>query len=222
MDLLLEQRFPALRGIDDPVGREILANARLLQVPPQQILFHVGDSCDNYLLVVQGQVKVLGRSPEGREIVLYRIEDCGTCVLTTSCLLSQQCYPAEGVSETEVMAFAIPRERFQQALTESPGLRRFIFDSYGQRLSALIGLVQEIAFQRIDLRLARYLVNHGTDRIELAVTHQDLATELGSAREVISRQLKQFERQGWISLGRGHIRIENLKALQCFAASELI
>lgn len=211
---LLQQAYPQLAQIDD-AGR-ILADAQLLTVSAGQSVFRIGDPCQNYLLVVSGTVKVVGRSPAGREIVLYRIEDCGTCVLTTACLLGQDAYPAEGVTETDVQAFAIPRQQFEQALSDSAGLRQFIFQSYGSRLSAMITLVQQVAFERIDLRLAKYLLQQTRERLELQVTHQDLATELGSAREVVSRQLKSFEQQGWIQLGRGTIRVDDIDALACF------
>jgi CRP/FNR family transcriptional regulator len=173
---LLQQAFPALTQIDDTEGLRVLAAAKLLTVPAGQAVFRMGDLCQNYLLVVKGSVKVVGRSAGGREIVLYRISECGTCVLTTACLLGQDVYPAEGITETEVQAFAIPRSEFDRALRGSEGLRAFIFQSYGARLSGLIGLVQQLAFERIDLRLARHLLKQGRERIELHITHQDLAT----------------------------------------------
>ena len=216
---LLLQRFPALADIDDQAGLAVLAQARLLEVPAGQTLFSPGDQCSNYLLVVDGCVKVLGRGSTGREIVLYRIENSGSCVLTTSCLLGQEPYAAEGVTETAVKAFAIPRNAFDEGLANSSRFRQFIFAAYGERIGSLIKLVQEIAFDRIGPRLARYLCQRGADQIELHCTHQELATELGSAREVVSRQLKEFERQGWIQLSRGSIRIDDLGPLQALADS---
>ena len=214
MDQLLQLRFPGLSRITDSVGKEILSQARLLELPAGQIIFSPGDHCENYLLVVEGSVKVLGRSLNGREIILYRIENAGSCVLTTSCLLSKDNYAAEGVTETAVKAFAISRSAFKQGLEQSSGFRDFIFKAYGERLSALITLIQEVAFERIDLRLARYLCSRGEKQVELHCTHQELATELGSAREVVSRQLKIFEKQGWIHLGRGTIQLNDLESLQ--------
>ncbi|WP_210397338.1 Crp/Fnr family transcriptional regulator [Motiliproteus sediminis] len=217
MDPRLLNGFPALASINDPAALAILAQAQAVEVPAGQVIFRPGDPCQNYLMVVNGRVKVTGRSPSGREIVLYRIEGCGTCVLTTACLLSRERYPAEGVSETPVLAFALPQPLFQQALAISAELRDFIFGAYGQRLSAMISLVQEVAFERIDLRLARYLVSQSETRVEVRATHQELATELGSAREVVSRQLKEFERRGWIQLGRGTIRVDAIDELRRFA-----
>ncbi|OMH27987.1 Crp/Fnr family transcriptional regulator [Motiliproteus sp. MSK22-1] len=217
MDQLLQQRFPSLSRITDTVGQEVLSQARLLELPAGQVIFSPGDRCENYLLVVEGSVKVLGRSANGREIILYRIENAGSCVLTTSCLLSKDDYAAEGITETTVKAFAISRAAFKQGLEQSAGFRDFIFEAYGERLSALITLIQEVAFERIDLRLARYLCSQGVNRVELHCTHQELATELGSAREVVSRQLKAFEKQGWIRLGRGSIQLDDLKSLQALS-----
>ncbi|MEH6625749.1 MAG: Crp/Fnr family transcriptional regulator [Motiliproteus sp.] len=219
MDPLLLERFPALGRVDDSAGQQILSTARLISLPANQVVFSLGDSCDNYLLIVEGTVKVLGRGVNGREIVLYRIHNTDSCVITTSCLLSHDCYPAEGITETEVKAFIIPRQQFQQALNNSPGLRDFIFQAYSERLSDLIHLVQEIAFERIDLRLARQLALLGKTQTEIHCTHQQLATELGSAREVISRQLKEFEKRGWIGLNRGNIRILQLQQLEKLALS---
>ena len=211
---LLLEAYPQLGQVDDEAGNAVLAQAQLLSVPAGQSVFRVGDPCQNYLLVVSGKVKVVGRSPSGREIILYRIDECGTCVLTTACLLGDDHYPAEGITETEVQAFVISRSGFEQALNGSQGLRQFIFESYGSRLSDMITLVQQVAFERIEQRLAKYLLEHAAERIELNITHQDLATELGSAREVISRQLKNFEQRGWLKLGRGSIRVDDLEALQ--------
>ncbi len=211
--------FPALASIQDPVGLDILRHAQPLSLPAGQVVFRLGDTCAHYLLVTEGKVKVVGRALNGRELLLYRIDGCGTCVLTTSCLLGQKRYPAEGITETAVSAYALPQALFRQGLDQSPDFRNFVFNTYGQRLSSLITLVQEIAFERIDLRLARYLVEKAADRVELLLTHQDLATELGSAREVISRQLKEFERRGWLHLGRGSIQIDDLTPLREFASA---
>lgn len=219
LDPRLLQSFPALANLNDDAARAILCQAQAMEVPAGQVVFRPGDPCQAYLMVADGRVKVTGRSPSGREIVLYRIEGCGTCVLTTACLLSQERYPAEGMTETPVLAFALPQPLFQQALAISPELREFIFNAYGSRLSAMISLVQEVAFERIDLRLARFLVQQSEHRIEVHATHQQLATELGSAREVVSRQLKDFERRGWIQLGRGTIRVAAIDHLRRFADS---
>ncbi|RRC99037.1 Crp/Fnr family transcriptional regulator [Amphritea balenae] len=209
----LQQQFPVLAELDQS-GMEILARAQRVELPADQIVFHQGDACNNYIIVVSGTVKVLGRNAAGREIVLYRIEQQGSCVLTTSCLLGEEAYPAEGITETDVVAFLIPLAEFRKALAESESLRRFIFDSYGERLAKMIGLVQEIAFERIEKRLARYLIEHCGPGYILLRSHQEIADELGTAREVVSRQLKAFEQKEWIALSRNQILFVNKDAIR--------
>jgi len=184
-----------------------------MAIPAGTTIFHQGDQCLNYLLVVSGSVKVITRAENGREIVLYHITSGGSCVLTTSCIISSEDYPAEGVTETDIVALAIPKLIFEQYMGESKAFRKQVFHSYGDRLIKLITLVEEISFAKLELRLAKYLLHNGSVNTPIHTTHQALATELGSAREVISRQLKEFENQGWVKLNRGKIEITNHDAL---------
>jgi CRP/FNR family transcriptional regulator len=198
----------------------IARSVREINLPAETVAFRQGDSCANYLLVIEGSIKVLARSESGREIVLYRVQRGGSCVLTTSCLLSRSYYPAEGITETPVRALAIPADTFHQGLAESGEFRQFVFDTYGRRLAEVITLVEEISFGQINHRLARYLLQHASGN-ELLITHQGLATELGSAREVISRQLKDFEQRGWIEQQRGRIRLRNTEGLKSVAKKQM-
>ncbi len=198
--------FPYLRQVQHDAPW-LLEAIQALSLPAGTITFHQGDSCANYLLVVEGSIKVIARSPSGREIVLYRVRPGGSCVLTTSCLLSGSRYPAEGITESAIRALAIPATVFNRGLANSDAFRNFVFDSYGQRLAEVIALVEDISFGQINQRLARYLDEHADKDNILCITHQDLATELGSAREVISRQLKGFEQRGWLEQQRGKIRL---------------
>nr|WP_320136491.1 Crp/Fnr family transcriptional regulator [uncultured Amphritea sp.] len=209
----LTEQFPQLGALDD-VGLAILSRAKRVELPADQVVFHQGNVCSHFIIVISGVVKVLGRNANGRELILYRIENQGTCVLTTSCLLGGEEYPAEGITETEVTAFLLPLTEFQRAMTESAGLRQFIFDSYGERLAKLITLVQEIAFERIETRLARYLIEHVGPGSVLLRSHQEIADELGTAREVVSRQLKMFEQKEWVSLGRNQVLFLNKGAMK--------
>jgi len=213
---LLTDQFPLLQQLDE-AGLAILSRAQKVQLPADQVVFHQGSVCQHFIIVVSGVVKVLGRHANGRELVLYRIENQGTCVLTTSCLLGAEDYPAEGITETGVTAFLLPLSDFQRAIAESEGLRRFIFDSYGERLARLIALVQEIAFERIEKRLARYLIEHVGPGSVLLRSHQEIADELGTAREVVSRQLKLFEQKEWVALSRNQVLFLNKGAVKSAA-----
>ena len=189
-----------------------------INMPAKPTAFHQGDACSNYLLILSGSIKVMTRAENGREIVLYRLGDGDSCVLTTSCLFGNARYPAEGVSETDVTALAIPAARFNQAIQHSKPFREFVFNSFSSHLSSLISLVEEVTFGRLDIRLARHLLKSCNNDARLEITHQQLATELGSAREVISRLLKDFESRGWLKLHRGSLEILDKQSLENISA----
>ena len=208
--------------IKDDIGKSILKQAREVLMPINTTIFKQGDSCQNYFLVIDGSVKVLARAENGREIVLYRVKRGQSCTLTVACLFAHSKYPAEGITETEVRALLIPLAAFNQGLQHSADFRKQVFDSHSQRLSEIISLVQEISFGRIDTRLARALLHYLDNNMMIHITHQNLATELGSVREVISRQLKEFEHRGWVELLRGHIKVLNVSALEQLAQTPLV
>lgn len=208
--------------IQDNIGKNIIKQAKEVFIPANTVIFKQGDSCQNYFLVLDGSVKVLARAENGREIVLYRVQRGQSCTLTVTCLFAHNKYPAEGIAETEVSALLIPLAAFNQGLQHSADFRRQIFDTHSQRLSEIITLVEEISFGRIDARLARALIHYIDTDTMVHITHQNLATELGSAREVISRQLKEFERQGWVELLRGNIKVLDIPALERFAQTSLV
>jgi len=167
--------------------------------------------------VASGRIRVQQVSESGREIVLYRIGDGESCVLTTACLLAHERYSAEAIAETEVSALVVPRISFERLVAESQRFRDFVFMAYASRITDLMLLVEDIAFGHIDIRLAQRLLEL-TDRVDsLSLTHHELSVELGTAREVISRQLKEFERRGWIRLERGRIVIRDRGAVSNLA-----
>jgi CRP/FNR family transcriptional regulator len=210
--------LPQLAAIDAAGAGSFLGEAREVSLPAQTTVFHQGDRCGHYMLVLEGGVKVLTRALNGREIVLYRLGAGDSCVLTTSCLFGNTRYPAEGVTESAVTALTIPAAVFQRALQDSAAFREFVFQSFSAHLASVISLVEEVAFGRLDSRLARQLLDHCDAELVVRTTHQTLATELGSAREVISRLLKELEQQGRLELQRGSIRILDRAALEMLAA----
>ena len=213
-----QQSFPHLSEINDAVINDLMNNAGTINMPANSTAFHQGDACSNYLLILSGSIKVMTRAENGREIVLYRLGDGDSCVLTTSCLFGNARYPAEGISETDVTALAIPATRFNQAIEHSKPFREFVFNSFSSHLSSLITLVEEVTFGKLDIRLARHLLKLSTDNSTLETTHLQLATELGSAREVISRLLKDFESRGWLRLYRGSLEVLDKQSLEKLAA----
>jgi len=215
-----QKQFPYFAEPGQEPDHDIIKAVREITLPAGAVVFRQGDACGNYLLVVEGSIRVIARSESGREIVLYRVRRGASCVLTTTCLLSQGHYPAEGIAETEVQALALPATAFERGLDASPAFRRFVFATYGQRLAEVIQRIEELRFGNLRSRLARHLLELARED-HINTTHANLATELGSAREVISRQLKELEQQGWIRLGRGHIFLRDPAALRILAEQDV-
>ena len=198
----------------------LVERAQVIRLPAGQTVFAPGRPAEHFLLLLQGTVKVHQVSPGGREIVLYRVSGGESCIMTTACLLSGDTYAAEGVTETEVEAVAISKEGFDTLLARAPIFRRFVFADYANRISDLMHVVEEVAFERMDKRLAHKLLALSPDGGALDITHQALAVELGSAREVVSRLMKEFVRRGWIAAGRGRIDIVDREALAAIAEAD--
>lgn len=203
-------------GLEAEAQGLLSAGAQSVKLKRGQNAFQPGQACTAFLLVNAGSVKVSTVTENGRELLLYRVGPGETCVLTTACLLSQSDYDAEGTAEADTEALAIPRPLFERLLAQSPAFRQFVFSSYGDRLRDLIGLVQEVSQRHLDRRLARFLVLRADAPI--AMTQQQIAAELGTAREVVGRLLKQFAAEGLVALERRQIIVEDTERLSRLAA----
>lgn len=210
--------FPRLASLDAEAARALDAAARVVTIPSGTVVFQDGLECANYVLVLEGAIRVQKVSEGGREIVLYRVERGQSCVLTTNCLIAREDYAAEGVAESEVRALVLPAAAFRSLLARSEIFRDFVFAAYATRIADLLMLIEEVAFGRIDVRLAGWLVARSGAEGEIKATHQDIAVELGTAREVVSRQLKEFERRGWVALHRGRLELTARRPLETLAA----
>ena len=197
--------FPGLGGISEEVSKVLDNSAKPVSLAAGTVVFGPGSPAQNLLLLVSGAVRVQQLSEAGREIVLYRVHAGESCVLTTACLLAFENYSAEGVAETDVEAILIPRDAFDTLISLSKEFRAFVFEAYSKRITDLFLVIEEIAFKRMDIRVAQKLLELVDQGRTLHLTHQQLAIELGTAREVVSRQLKEFERRGWLRLSRGTI-----------------
>lgn len=212
--------FPELAKLAPAEQKLIAERAQLVALPAGTTVFAPGMPAESFLLLLDGTVRVQQVSAGGREIVLYRVTGGESCIMTTACLLSQETYNAEGVTETPVQAVAIPRAAFDELMARSAEFRRFVFGDYSNRITDLLHVVEEVAFERIDKRLAQKLLERADAGGRLNATHQDLAVELGTAREVVSRHLKEFQRRGWLELTRGQIGLGDPAALERLAAGE--
>ncbi len=206
------RKFPDLYEVDDPTWIEVAQNAKHAVVPANYRVFREGDPCRNYILVLDGATRVFKSFETGREMVLYRLQGGQTCILTTSVLLAGGMYPADALTDAETEVVLIPAADFHRAFDLSKGFRDYVCRSFGGRIRQLIMLLEAVVIRHVDVRLARWmLANHSNG--EVVCSHRELAFELGTAREVVSRQLKDFEKQGWVSLSRKSIRILDAGAL---------
>ena len=214
------ERFHGTSQLPRAVRDRLLELAKIVRISKDQLVFGPTNVPDSLLLLLDGVIRVAQTSEAGREIVLYRVEAGQSCVLTTACMLAEEAYNAEGVAETEIVAVALPRSAFDRFTAEEPEFRRFVFAAYSRRLIDLMRVVDDVAFRRIDVRLAGRLLALADESAEVAATHQQLAVELGTAREVISRMLQEFQKRGFVAQTRGHIALTNRPGLEALRESD--
>lgn len=207
-------KFKGLSRLPDDIRAELKAGSQIVTVPAGTEIFAPGQTADNLWLLLDGTVKVQQKSETGREIFLYRVHAGESCVLTTACMLAFEDYSAEGKAETEVKAVAIPRKTFDDLVAKSPVFREFVFTAYSRRITDLFTLIDDIVFQRMDVRLASRLLELADGDNVVHATHAVLGTELGTAREVISRTLSEFQRRDWVKQSRGEVRLIGKEGLE--------
>ncbi len=207
-------RFPVLAQLPAERLDALLKQSVVRSVAAGTVLFEPDMPCTGFPLVLDGSVRVSKLAPNGRELVLYRVTPGEGCILSGACLLGQNDYSARGIAEDDVTLLGIPAEQFQRLILEHEPFRRFVFDMYGARLAEVMEAVEEIAFRRLDQRLAQLLIQRGP---VVNATHQNLADELGTVREVVSRLLRVFEERGWVRLERERVTVVDPKSLAAFA-----
>lgn len=208
-----------LAALDPPARAALLASARRVSLPAGAAAFRPGQPCAHWLIVERGRVRVSHLAEDGRAIVLYRVGPGESCILTTAGLLEGGSYDAEAVAETDVDALLVPAGAFLRLIAEQPSFRRLAFAAYASRIAGLIALADELAFDEVGTRLARRLLALRTADGAVPATHEALATELGTAREVVSRRLKALERAGHVALARGRIVVTDAEGLARACAS---
>jgi len=206
------EQFPELRNLEQSAKDMLSKYSRIVEAPIGTIGYREGTPCGAYVMRLAGKSRVYKMSSNGREILLYRVGSGETCVITTTCLLGNSDYPASTIVEEAIRDVLIPATAFHQLMLDSSVFRKFVMTNYGALISDLIVLLDEVAFHNLDARLAKVLLD--ANNTQIVRTHQQIADELGTAREVVSRQLKRLEQKGSVSLGRGQIEIINRSALE--------
>jgi len=210
----IAQSMLFLQNADQGFIKEFQRSAFLAQIPAKHDVFLEGDRVEAIALLISGVVRVYKIGETGREITLYRFGNGSSCILTANAILSQKTFPAIATVEQDAEAVMIPADIFKDWVKRYDLWRDFVFDLLSQRLSTVMSIVDEVVFQRMDRRVAALLTKRGKNENPMRITHQEIASELGSSREVISRLLEDFISEGSIRSGRGVIEILDFELLE--------
>jgi CRP/FNR family transcriptional regulator len=200
---MLVALYPVLAQLPTKILQQVCSALQTLPIPGGTKVFDEHEPCKGFPFILEGAIRVIKVSASGRELPLYRVTAGESCIISTSCLLGHADYNARGVTDGATTLGLLPNKLFQELLTQ-PAFRDFIFSLFSERLAELMQLVEVVAFQRLDQRLAALLLGKGA---VIYMTHQQLADELGSVREMVSRLLKRFADQGLVRLGREQIEV---------------
>ncbi len=206
--------FPFLAAMPRVAREELAARAVRKSLQNRQILVSGGGDCDYLPFVVRGTLRVYKVSEAGKELTLYRIDRGESCILSATCILNTSTFPAMVEAEGPTEVILIPSRLFARWVEDYPDWRRFVFSIYEKRLEMLLTLVEEVAFRHVDSRVSAWLAGAAAGRsVAVPATHQKIASEVGTSREVVSRILRDFEAQGLLVTGRGRIRIVDPEGL---------
>lgn len=197
------------------------AGARKLHLSGGTVIFRPGSECPGFVILHSGTIRVSLVSEGGRELVLYRVTPGQICLQTFACLTGGSTYSAEGVAETDVDGLLVPTSVFQELVATQPAFRSTVFKAIADRFSEFEHVVETLAFTGLEARVAAALARLAGTGSTVTATHQEIATEIGSAREAVSRQLKALAQTGVISVGRGHIEIVDRAKLSQLAGKPM-
>ena len=207
---------PALAHLDDEARRRLSA-LKPMDVPKGAVLFEPGEAVKGYVVVLSGRIGVYLIGPTGRDILLYRVEPGGTCIQSTLGLLTQDDYSAEATAETGTRLVLMPKEMFLSLIHASEPFREIVFGAFAERMQSMMHLLERVAFQKVESRLAAYLLREADGDGCVHATQAEIGTSIGSAREVVSRRLEALARRNVIRQERGLVQVLNTEWLHQLA-----
>lgn len=205
--------LPLLRSVDPSLVREFRQTAFHARIPAGRDVFIEGDRVDSIALLIRGVVRVYKIGETGRQITLYRFGDGQSCILTANAILSQKTFPAVATVEREAEAAMVPAQAFRDWVRRHEPWREYVFDLLSARLASVMETVDEVVFRRMDARVAAFLAERADAINPIPVTHQEIAAELGSSREVVSRLLEDLAERGLVRISRGQVDVLDQDAL---------
>ena len=207
---------PDLATLEPKTATELNALVPM-DMPAGTVLFSPGDAVKGYVIVLRGRVSVSLTGASGREMLLYAVKPGQSCIQSTLGLMGGDDYTAEAITDEDSRVVLMPKPVFLRLLDDSRSFRTLVFAAFAGRMQTMMHLLEKIAFQRVECRLAAFLLERTEPSGQLSATHQELATAVGSAREVISRRLEAWSRRGWVTTTRGHVEITDFEALKALS-----
>ncbi len=187
----------------------------VITMPKDSYVFREHEGCGRIGFVLDGSIKVFKEHPSGRSITLYRLGTGDSCILSMSCAMSNPIHQASAIVEEDAQVVTVTTADFHTLMERSSAAREYVFGLFAERLTDVLLLLEEVVFQRMDERLAAILLENAARHQDDTViaTHEELAEEAGTAREVVTRVLKEFSTNGWVEVGRGKVKILDRKGL---------
>jgi len=214
------ETFPFLKSVIRESKTTPSISSLLTKIPKGKTVFREGDECSGIAFILSGTIRIYKTAENGREITLYRIKTGESCILSISCVFSHKPFVAFADVEEECELLLVPPNLFRHWMSNNEQLTEWVFGLLANRLGSVLLTVEEVAFKRVDGRITDFLLHaKKTTPGNVLVTHQQLATELGTSREVVSRILKDFEKKGLISIHRGSIQIESIDQLKKYTGN---
>jgi CRP/FNR family transcriptional regulator len=215
MDDLIEKSFPFIAALPPRLRDALRVQSIRKTLEDRQVLVPGGAECAYLPFVLEGVLRIYKVSEAGKEVTLYRIEQGESCILSATCILNGGSFPAIAEAEQDTQILLLPAPLLSQMVEEDSACRRFIFDQYARRLDAVLILVEEVTFHHMDMRIAAFLLRNATESsATVSITHGEIAAELGTSREVVTRILADFESDKVISTSRGKVMILKPAALK--------
>lgn len=208
----LKELFPF---IEDIVVNELNINYVKKMILKGETIFNEGDVCEGVPFVIKGCVRVSKFGKNGKEMSVYRVNAGETCILSVTSVLSKSAYPLTAIAEEDVEAVIIPCDEFKLLMTASLNFQKYIYKTIIFRFQEVINIIDEIIFHSIDERVIKFLLKNTKNNGDIIeITHDKIAVEIGTAREVVSRILKEMERNNWIQLARGKVIVKKRNIIE--------
>jgi len=213
--------FNGLHALNDSVWQDACTRMRFTCIPSNTIIASEGSRLESYLLLMEGKARFQKLSPNGRQITVLRVNGGQSCALATACLLSNSPLPASAITDSDSWGGVISKADFLLCLQQSPNFRQFLFSNFANQLHDVMCLIEQLAFEPLDVRIAKYLLENDDEQSIVKKSHQDIADELGTVREVVTREIRTLKNRGWLTVGRGYVTLCNRMALMDLADSKL-